>query len=147
MKQTLIHEIQLQNYLNIRNDENPAFDNFKLKCSNVFLLFLQTLLTDFVILVLSYYTPVNNYSDSSESIFNILFAVSEFGKDSTLVSFPSICLFRVSGFVLVLLGLFILITCFTPIGKVAFIAATAFAVIFMLVYSIVMAVKYNKTEN
>ena len=45
MKQTLIHEIQLQNYLNIRNDENPAFDNFKLKCSNVFLLFLQTLLT------------------------------------------------------------------------------------------------------
>lgn len=29
MKQTLIHEIQLQNYLNIRNDENPAFDNFK----------------------------------------------------------------------------------------------------------------------
>ena len=54
---------------------------------------------------------------------------------------------RVSGFVLVLLGLFILITCFTPIGKVAFIAATAFAVIFMLVYSIVMAVKYNKKEN
>ena len=52
MKQTLIHEIQLQNYLNIRNDEKPAFDNFKLKCSNVFLLFLQTLFTDFVILVL-----------------------------------------------------------------------------------------------
>jgi hypothetical protein len=59
MKQTLIHEIQLQNYLNIRNDENPAFDNFKLKCSNVFLLFLQTLFTDFVILVLSYYTTIN----------------------------------------------------------------------------------------
>ena len=54
---------------------------------------------------------------------------------------------RVSGFVLVLLGLFILITCFTPIGKVAFIAATIFAVIFMLVYSIVMAVKYNKKEK
>lgn len=50
---------------------------------------------------------------------------------------------RVSGFVLVLVGFFNLIVCFTPIGKIAFLVSIVFAVVFMIVYSIVLAVKYN----
>lgn len=54
---------------------------------------------------------------------------------------------RVSGFAMVLMGFFNLIICFTPIGKIAFIASVAFTVIFILVYSIIVAIKVGKTKS
>lgn len=50
---------------------------------------------------------------------------------------------RVSGFLLVIVGFFNLIVCFTPIGKIAFIVSIISAVVFIFIYSIFLAVKYN----
>lgn len=53
---------------------------------------------------------------------------------------------RVSGFLLVIVGFFNLIVCFTPIGKIAFTVSIVFAMLFIFIYSIVLAVKYNNNK-
>ena len=54
---------------------------------------------------------------------------------------------RVSGIVLVLIGLINLFTCFFPFGKYVFVATVFPGIIFVLIYSLVISKKINKATE
>ena len=54
---------------------------------------------------------------------------------------------RVSGIVLVLIGLINLFTCFLPFGKYVFVATVFPGIIFVLIYSLVISKKINKATE
>jgi uncharacterized membrane protein len=54
---------------------------------------------------------------------------------------------RVSGIVLVIIGIINLVTCFLPFGKYVFVATVFPGIIFVLIYSLVISKKSNKATE